>query len=226
MVVAVAAFLASGTARAADDALEGFNRQMFAFNNAVVRNVIDPVGATLDAWVPGGLRRMGTNMYANLVEPEVMVSNLITGNYSDAGAAAGRFAINSTVGLAGAFDAASAVGLERRQGDLGAALCHAGLPSGSYLVVPLVGPTSVATASAVTGFFVLEWNVLNLISTLLATADAVVDISVSAAALKDAGDVPQSGADPYVVQREAFWADRARTCGSETAPQVAAAPRK
>ncbi len=84
-------------------------------------------------------------------------------------------------------------------------LCSAGLDPGTFIVLPAVGPASLYPAVMLTGFFAVEWYALSFISSTLATADLVVDLSASAASLRHTREVPgEQHPDPYVVQREEF----------------------
>ena len=217
-LLAVPLLLHSGTALAADDPLEPFNRAMFNFNSAVVDHVIGPLSGVAQAWIPLGVRQASRNAYANLTEPEFIVTNLLQGNAADAGRSLGRLAINSTIGIGGLFDPATSMGFERRETEFGEAVCTAGVPPGSYVVVPLVGPANVTSIAALTGFVAAEWYVLSLVSTWLAAADAVIDLSISAATLRHANDrVDAVNIDPYVVQRTEYLDYLKRGCHAGSA---------
>ncbi len=225
--VAVALALAvSPSARAKADPLEAFNRVMFDFNTQVTDHVVEPISGTVNAWISPAIRQAGSNIYANLTEPEFIVTNLFSGYNADAGLSAGRFVVNSTLGVGGLFDPATGLGLVRRETEFGESLCAAGVPTGPYLVLPLIGPTNVASAGLLTGFFAVEWYALSLISTLLATADLVVDISASAASLRHVADQPDmTQQDPYQLQRIDYLQYLKKGCGDTdskgTPPMVA-----
>jgi phospholipid-binding lipoprotein MlaA len=210
----VAGLIAASPAQA--DPLESLNRAMFTFNDNAVYYVIDPLAQAADTWIPGALRTAGSNVYENLTEPEFIVAHSLAGNGGAAADSTYRMIINSTLGIGGLFDVASRLGIRRQQIEFGEALCQAGLPTGQYLVLPLVGPTNAVTATAVSGFIVGGWFVLSLVSTTLATADLVLDLSASAASLRYAGDVPdQQARDPYSIQREEYLAYLAKSCPSD-----------
>ncbi|MBI1208104.1 MAG: VacJ protein [Azospirillum sp.] len=216
----VAATLAAGPARS--DPLEPVNRAMFTFNDYAVYYVIDPLSDFTQTWIPIPVREIGKNLYENLTEPEFVVAHLLAGDHQSATNSFSRFVVNSTVGLAGAFDVASALGIERRHIEFGEALCAAGAPAGDYLVLPLVGPTNVTTASLVTGFIVGGWYLLSMISPILATADLVIDFSASAASLRYANDMPgHEPTDPYALQREGYLEYLAEACPAAETPTPA-----
>ncbi|MEI6559236.1 MAG: MlaA family lipoprotein [Rhodospirillaceae bacterium] len=213
--LALSLAVTAGAAPASADPLEAFNRSMFAFNGLVVDHVIEPLSGLLQAWVPPPVREAGARVYGNLTEPEFIVTNLFSGNRADAGVSAGRFAVNTTLGLGGLFDPATGMGLIRRETEFGESLCRLGVPTEPFLVLPLIGPTNVWSAGLLSGFFAVEWYALSLISTLLATADLVVDISASAASLRHAADQPDMAAhDPYVIQRTEYLDYIEKGCGA------------
>ena len=210
--------VAAGTAPANADPLEEFNRSMFAFNNQVVDHVIEPLSGLVRDWVPPPVREAGARFYDNLTEPEFIVTNLFSGYNGDAGVSASRFAINTTLGVAGIFDPATEMGFVRRETEFGEAMCHLGVATQPFVVLPLIGPANVWSAGLLTGFFAVEWYALSLISSLLATADLVVDISASAASLRHASDQPDLAAhDPYVIQRTEYFQYIEKGCGNGTA---------
>jgi phospholipid-binding lipoprotein MlaA len=133
---------ASGAPRADDDPWEGFNRRVFAFNQAADRAVIKPVARGYVRMLPEAVRDGLRNVVQNIDEPAVFVNNLLQGKFRRAAITADRFALNSVFGLAGWFDLAARGGRKRQVGDLGQTFHAWGLPEGPYLVLPLAGPSS------------------------------------------------------------------------------------
>jgi len=94
------------------------------------------------------LRRGIHRMFLNLVSPVILVNQLFQLRFADAANTTGRFVINTTAGVAGFFDAAGAgAGLERVEADFGQTLARYGTPSGAFLMVPLLGPSTVRDLS-------------------------------------------------------------------------------
>jgi phospholipid-binding lipoprotein MlaA len=104
---------------------------MFAFNNAVLTNVVDPIAGSAGTSSSPGLREAGRNFYSNLSEWEFVLTNLMQGNYADSGVSAERLAINTTLGVGGLFDPATRMGLVRRETEYGEAVCSFGVPPAS-----------------------------------------------------------------------------------------------
>lgn len=198
---------------AAYDPLEPINRAMFSFNRAFLDYVINPAVAYVGPKTPKSVQTSLYNMYSNLTEVEFLLNGLLRADLGAAATSIGRFAVNSTVGLAGVFDVATSMGMKRQASDYGASLCQTGLPAGPYLVLPLVGPTNAVAAPALVAGVALEVYALSFISTTLAMADfIVIDIGGSASALRYMNDLP-AGDDGYVVQRADYQQYIQAGCG-------------
>jgi phospholipid-binding lipoprotein MlaA len=116
---------------------------MFAVHEAVDGAVIEPVARGYRAVTPGPLRKGVLNFLRNLRGPVIFANDVLQGELGRAGTTAGRFVINTTVGVAGVFDPATSMGLERHDEDFGQTLAVWGVPEGPYIFVPLFGPTTV-----------------------------------------------------------------------------------
>lgn len=125
-----------------EDPYEDFNRQMFAFNEGLDQAVIEPLAHGYRAVTIEPVREGVGNFANNLNEPLTFVNHVLQGKLPDAGATFGRFVINSTVGIAGIFDPASSMGVQRTQEDFGQTLGTWGVEPGPYLVLPVLGPTN------------------------------------------------------------------------------------
>lgn len=124
------------------DPYEGFNRQMFAFNDSVDRAVLEPVAKGYRAVTNEPVRAGVTNFVTNLGEPVTFANQVLQGKIPDAGATVGRFVVNTTVGIAGIFNPAQSMGIERTKEDFGQTLGVWGVGSGPYLVLPFLGSSS------------------------------------------------------------------------------------
>jgi phospholipid-binding lipoprotein MlaA len=143
-------FVVAGCATAGEsrsvDPLETINRQAYAFNSAVDRGVLKPAAKAYDAYAPQWFRRGVSNFFTNLGYPSTIVNQLLQGKFLEAGQDTLRFALNSTLGLAGLLDPASDANLPHHDEDLGQTLGRWGVPPGPYLTVPLLGPASLRDA--------------------------------------------------------------------------------
>lgn len=125
------------------DPWEPVNRAVFRFNDTVDRFTLKPVARAYDAVVPEPVNAGVSNFFANLEEPKNLVNDVLQGKFHDAGVDTARFLFNSTLGLGGIFDVATRMGLRRNDEDLGQTLGSYGVPSGPYVVLPLLGPSTL-----------------------------------------------------------------------------------
>ncbi|WDE15505.1 VacJ family lipoprotein [Acinetobacter schindleri] len=124
------------------DPFQPLNRKIYQFNDVIDRNVLRPVAVQYVEKVPKDVRGSYTQFRNNLGEPWNVVNQLIQGRPARAAKSLGRFTINTltTLGLA---DPARRLGLSHEDERLGVTLGYYGVPSGPYIMLPLLGPSSV-----------------------------------------------------------------------------------
>lgn len=185
------------------DPFEAFNRAMFGFNRSVLENVIEPSIAILEPNLPAIVVTAASNVYSNFTEIEFVLNGLLVGDPQAVAISTGRFAVNSTLGLAGLMDVASYWGLVRTERDFIESICQTGMPPGPYVVFPLVGPANLYSAAALASAVAVEVYLLSFISTTLAMADFIlIDVGGTASALRYMRELPLDTAqDPYAMQR-------------------------
>ena len=125
------------------DPLEPMNRGVFAFNNALDRAVIEPVARVYNFLTPDFFRAGVQNFMRNLRAPLVVANNILQGDVKGAGVATARFVMNTVGGIGGLFDFAAAHGLPYEPEDFGQTLAVWGFGEGFYLVLPVLGPSSL-----------------------------------------------------------------------------------
>lgn len=123
------------------DPFESFNRQMYAFNKGV-DVVAKPVAQAYVDWTPSFVQTGVHNAVDNLFEPSRALNNTLQGQVNDGIGTVFRFLVNSTFGIAGLFDVATEIGLEKKPADFGQTLGKWGVPAGPYLMLPFVGPST------------------------------------------------------------------------------------
>jgi phospholipid-binding lipoprotein MlaA len=136
------------------DPIEGFNRVMFSVNDALDVMILRPVAAIYSYLMPPPAKPAAQRFFTNLGAPVVMLNDLVQLDGEDAAVTAGRFVINSTVGVLGLFDVAEDFGLPEHHADFGQSLHSYGMGPGPYIVLPLMGPSSLrdGTGKVVDGF--------------------------------------------------------------------------
>jgi len=125
------------------DPLEKFNRGVWAVNRGADKVVIKPVTQVYRAVLPRPARQGVSNVFANLSEPWSFVNNILQGRGERAGRNVARFLVNSTIGIAGLWDPASKMGIQAAPEDLGQTMAVWGVNGGPYLVLPLLGPSTL-----------------------------------------------------------------------------------
>lgn len=193
---------------AAKDPYEKFNRQVFSFNDAVDRNALKPAAAAYKTMVPDLVQQGVNNFFANLADIWTGTNNLMQGK---AGAGLSDFArvlLNTTVGVAGVIDIASTAGLPQHSEDFGQTLGYWGVPPGPYLMLPLLGPSTLRD----TGAFPLDlaadpWALGTAGTTKM--AGSLVRVLDQRAGLLDASELVDAAAlDRYQFIRDGYLQQR------------------
>lgn len=148
VIAACLAALAAGCAavpgkRDPHDPWERMNRATYRFNDALDRRMFKPVAKGYKRIVPHPVRTGIANVLDNAGYTTTIVNDLLQAKIKACASDTGRFLLNSTVGLAGIFDPASSAGLAKNDEDFGQTLGHWGIHPGPYLVLPLLGPSTV-----------------------------------------------------------------------------------
>ena len=136
-----------------EDCFEGLNRATFAFNQALDGIIIKPLASAYKT-LPSPVRAGISNSLDNLSNLITIPNNLLQGDFSEAGVNTGRFIINSTVGILGIVDVAQHLGFpEYEKEDYGQSLGKLGLGPGCYIVLPVLGPSTIRdTAGTLVNF--------------------------------------------------------------------------
>jgi phospholipid-binding lipoprotein MlaA len=124
---------------------------MHTFNNAVDRTIARPLALGYVKVVPRPVRLGVSNFFSNLGEPVTTLNSLLQGKPKQAGQSLARFLMNSTVGIGGIFDPASAANLPRKNEDFGQTLGVWGWRRSRYLELPLFGPRTVRDTFGLVG---------------------------------------------------------------------------
>ncbi|MCE0734187.1 VacJ family lipoprotein [Halomonas sp. G15] len=125
------------------DPWEGFNRKVFAFNDVLDRYALKPVARGYRFITPDPVETGVGNFFSNLGEPRTVLNSLLQGKVRNASIATSRFIINTTVGVAGLWDVASRMEITGQEEDFGQTLGAWGWEESRYLVLPLLGPSTL-----------------------------------------------------------------------------------
>ncbi len=134
--------------RAEHDPLEPLNRSLYAINDAFDRVTLKPIARGYKAVVPDFARRGVTNFSRNLFTPRSAINNVLQGKPGPGFSELGRFIINTTLGIGGLIDVATAQGMPVYEEDFGQTLAVWGVPEGPYLFIPILGPNTLLDAAS------------------------------------------------------------------------------
>jgi len=206
LLVALLLLQACATVSSPDrrDPLESMNRSVFEFNDTVDRVLMKPVATVYRDVTPSWIRKGVTNFFNNLEDVWSIVNNALQLRGQDTGDSIARVMVNSTVGLLGLVDLASDLNVERHSANFGLTLGRWGMQSGPYLVLPLLGPSTLRDTAALS----VDWqgNVLNTVDDSATrnglTATNIVNLR---ATYLSAGSIVDGAAlDKYSFMREAY----------------------
>ncbi|WP_431821188.1 MlaA family lipoprotein [Burkholderia sp. F1] len=129
------------------DPLEGFNRTVYKFNDTVDTYALKPVAKGYQYVVPQPVRDSVTNFFSNIGDVYIAANNLVQLRIADGVGDIMRVVINTVFGVGGLFDVATIAKLPKHTADFGVTMGRYGIPAGPYLVLPLLGPSTVRDAA-------------------------------------------------------------------------------
>lgn len=199
------------------DPFEGFNRGVFTFNDKLDQVALKPAAQAYRAVVPSFVQTGVGNFFGNLGDVWTGVNSILQGKVGDGVSDFMRFAVNSTLGLAGLLDISSEAGLPKHKKDFGQTLGVWGVGSGPYLVLPLLGSSTVRDTAALPLDFKGDiWSYKQPVGWRnTGTGIRLIDLRAS---VLDAYDLIEGAAlDRYSFIRDAFLQRRASQIDSSAA---------
>ena len=177
---------------------------MFTFNDAVDRNVLRPVAGAYEQVTPSFFRKGVSNFFGNLgdawstvnsalqLKPKHTVENLM------------RVLVNSTFGILGVMDVATEVGIERHTEDFGQTLGYWGVGSGPYVVLPVLGPSTLRDTAALAVDFKGDWVALQDDVAFRNSAYVLRGVNQRAKLLRAGNMLEEAALDKYTFVRDAY----------------------
>lgn len=217
-LAAAAALAGCASARAPDprDPWEPLNRATFQVNDTLDRAVFKPLAQGYRFVLPSPIRTGVRNVFANLQDPWIAVNQLLQGKADDALSDLWRFIANSTFGLGGVFDIATDMRMPKHNEDFGQTLAVWGVGFGPYLVLPILGPSTVRDAAGTgVGAYVdyLPWKIPKWFNFEHRVAwqnslFALDFVQLRASLLDTTAALEQAALDPYAFLRGAYFQRR------------------
>lgn len=224
LLLLLAALLASGCATLPGepekkDPFERFNRSVYEFNDGFDRHILKPVAEGYDAVMPTQVNVSISNLFSHLDDVVVILNDVLQLKFEQTLSDLGRFTFNTTFGLFGLFDVASHMDLPKHNEDFGQTLGHWGVGSGPYLVLPLLGPSTLRDGTGL----LADWQV-DPISQIEGSTERWATIALKAvdtrAGLLRASRILDTAAlDRYVFLRDAYLQRRENLVYDGNPPQ-------
>ena len=188
------------------DPWERMNRSFYKFNDTLDRHIVKPVAKGY-THLPQPMQTGVHNFFDNLNYPVTIVNDLLQGQVVPFFSDIGRFVFNSTVGIGGLFDPATAAGMQKNYRDFGQTLGKWGVPKGPYVVVPVFGPYTVrdGIGASTVDYFA---NPSNYTKFWVSTSLWLVRGVDRRARLLPLDATIQSAYDPYAFIRNAYLQNR------------------
>ncbi|MDB5785274.1 VacJ family lipoprotein [Caballeronia mineralivorans] len=215
VAVAMLAGCATVTTPTKGDPFESYNRTMFTINDKIDQVALKPLAKGYVYVTPQPVRDSVTNFFGNIGDIYTAANNLVQLKIADGVSDIMRVVMNSIFGVAGLFDVASVAGLPKHTQDFGLTLGHYGVPAGPYVVLPLLGPSTVRdTAGTVVDYFGSVTSYVD--PAWFRTTLFGVQLINTRANLLGAGDVLSGAAlDKYSFVRNAYLQRRQYLIGGD-----------
>jgi phospholipid-binding lipoprotein MlaA len=208
LALALAAAQSCAMAADARDPWETVNRGIYAFNDAADVAVIRPVAKVYDKVLPSFARTGVHNFLGNLSDVWSMANSALQLKGQATAETLMRVSVNTVFGLAGVLDVATEMGIQKRKEDFGQTLGYWGVPPGPYLVLPLLGPSTLRDGMALPFDFKGDpgQNISDASTRNALTVLRVTDVRASL--LKTVDTVKEASLDPYSFVRDAYLQKR------------------
>ena len=203
-------FMANTLAFAEEDVdpFEDINRTVYGFNETVDDNLLEPVSRAYKDHVPEVAQDGVSNFFGNLRDVSTLANQILQFKPVESIETLGRILVNSTIGLGGLFDVASDMGLTTDGEDFGQTMGVWGVEEGPYVVLPLLGPSTVRDGA---GLFVDTTSDANMIDKtegigfISSSAINIIDKRVELLPVTDMLDLSD---DPYTMMRSSYLQKR------------------
>jgi phospholipid-binding lipoprotein MlaA len=202
------------------DPLEAPNRFIFSINRAVDMVAIRPIAVLYRDWMPEKGQKGLRNVLDNLGEPVTAINEIVQGSPGRAATTIGRFLVNSTIGIAGIFDVASAMGMPKSKEDMGKTIgYYAGVEpenGGFYIVLPVIGPSNardgvgLAIDSSMDPFSIVTFSISSQVGWIASGARyGTTIIDTRSRTLFALDDLEKNSVDYYAALKSAYTQQRA-----------------
>ena len=190
------------------DPWEGLNRNLYVVHKGLDARFLRPLAVSYNAILPPPARSSVTNFFRNVNEIPNTINSILQAKPKQALIGTSRFLINSTLGIAGLFDVATKFGIERKPADFGQTLSVWGWKKSTFIIVPLLGPTTLRDGLGIgADYYLTPWPYLP--DNIDWTAFGIYVISARASYLDSEALLNAAALDEYAFIRDAYLQNRA-----------------
>lgn len=216
-IIASACILTGCATKNPNDPFENYNRVMFNINEAFDHTAFKPLAMLYDTVMPDFAQTMVTNFFGNINDVWYAFNNLLQGKGEKGMTDVARVMVNSVFGLGGVIDVASNLNMPKHRADFGQTLGVWGMEAGPYVVLPLLGPSTLRDTIALPAeWYGDAWSYVNNVR--LRNAGLIVRAVNYRAALLDASSLVDDAAlDKYEFMRDAYLQRRYKQVHGEAA---------
>ncbi len=193
--------------RAESDPWEPMNRGLYSFNRGIDKVTTKPLAKGYEKVLPQPVRTGITNFFKNLRTPASAINNFLQGKPKRGFSELGRFVFNSTLGIGGLIDIATAGGLEENFEDIGQTAAVWGVPDGPYVMIPVLGPSTLRDA-LLYPLFIVSNPLYHYNNTSVRDKLYILRAIELRARLLPLEPMLEESKDPYITLRESYLQNR------------------
>ena len=187
------------------DPFEETNRSIYEFNESLDSNVLEPVSRAYKNNIPETAQKGIGNFLGNLGDVSTLANQILQFKPIESAETLARILVNTTIGLGGLFDVASDMGLVTEDEDFGQTMAVWGVEQGPYVVLPLLGPSTVR---GVIGTYVDLTSPANMVDEIDEVGVSVINVVDKRVDLLPITDILDQSDDPYITMRSSYLQKR------------------
>lgn len=208
LLISFALLMSSAFAVAEVDPFEDANRAVFEFNESLDNAIFEPVARDYKASVPTFAQARVRDFFGNLSDVGTLANQILQFKIEDSFVTLGRVTVNTTIGLAGLFDVASDMGLEKTHEDFGQTLAVWGVSDGPYIMLPIFGPSTLRDTAGLYVDITSDANMINQLEGGDKTAATLTNALDERVELLPITDLLDNSDDPYITMRSSYLQKR------------------
>ena len=190
------------------DPFEETNRAIYEFNEVVDDNLLEPVSRAYQDHVPDFLQNRVSHFFGNVRDVSTLANQILQFKIEQSAITLSRIVVNSTVGLYGLFDIATDISLTTDNEDFGQTLAVWGVDEGPYIMLPLMGPSTLRDSAGLYVDLTSDVNLINEMDDLGAISASAMNIVDKRVELLPITDLLDQSDDPYITTRSSYLQKR------------------